>query len=329
MVVVGGIAVGLAVYHAVRTFQAVRRERQISQEFPLPNLPENVSAEYRSALLSVAGTVQKVVLRYSDHPQAIAALALLHYLSHDSDGEIRCWQRCLIIDPKHPLACSRLVALFQQKGDFGEVATLMERAIAHDPKNPNYRGIRASALRHLDRPDEAKRLVEEQLRLTPGNAELFVVLGLVCQRLNEFQTALQALEAAYVLAPGRVDVLYSLANLCSRLGDSNRADFFRREFHRIKSQQLESESRMGMRHIIQDELFLPERLSEILRYAGEACLAHGDLELAEECFAKALERNSADQEALASLLLIQQAQGRWAEAEKLLRQFKEAAENRR
>ncbi len=288
----------------------------------LPDIPAHVSADYRALLEETGEAVSDVMEAHPDSPSAVAALALLHYLAHDRLGEMDCWQRCLELDPTEWLAYSRLVDLMQQGGDYERIVKLMREALAVDPANATYCGILGSALMHLNRYGEAREILESHHRVAAGNAETYLVLGKVYSQMDRLEEAKQSLLRATALAPRRVDVLYSLAAVCAKLGEAEQAAEFRRQFERLKTQQLQSESRMGVREEMRDDLYVPARVAEILTYAARAYLRHGDAERAETCLRKAADVSPADVECRRVLSELCGREGQLEEALRWVRELR-------
>lgn len=280
----------------------------------VPDVPGDLSAEYRRVCEAVRPEVLRAVNRYPASVNAIAAAALFHYLLHDPEGEIRLWQRCLEIEPGFELAYSRLVSLWQQNAQFQKIADLMEKSLQRDPYNASHRGLLGSALFHLNRFEEARQVLEELLRRTEGTADTYLVLGKVYEQLKQLGEACRCLETAVALDPQRPDALYSLATVCAKRGEKERAAYFRRRFEEVKRTNLQSESKMGARHEMQDDRFAPLRAAEILCYTARAALESHDTVEGERLLLKAAELSPAHTESRRMLSTFYETQGRLAEA---------------
>lgn len=281
---------------------------------PVPEVPGEFSAEYRRVCEVVRGEVIRAVHRYPTSVNALAAAALFHYLLHDPAGEIRVWQRCLEIEPAFELPYSRLVSLWQQNAEFQKIADLMRGSLQRDPQNAKHRALLGSALFHLNRFEEARQVLEDLLRRTEGTADVYLVLGKVYEQLKQFAEACRCLETAVALDPQRPDALYSLATVCAKRGEKERAAYFRQRFEEVKKTNLQSESKMGARHEMQDERFAPLRAAEILCYAARAALESEEPAEGERLLLKAAEMSPAHTECRRMLSTFYETQGRPAEA---------------
>ncbi len=280
----------------------------------VPEVPGDLSDEYRRVCEAVREEVVHTVARYRASVNATAALALFHYLLHDPEGEIRLWQRCLEIEPGFELAYSRLVSLWQQNAQFQKIADLMAQSLQRDPYNARHRSLLGSALFHLNRFKEARQVLEELLRRTSGTADTYLVLGKVYEQLKQLDEACRCLEAAVALDPQRPDALYSLAAVCAKRGEKERAAYFRERFEEVKKANLQTESKMGARHEMQDDRFAPLRAAEILCYAARAALEADDTAEGERLLLKAAELSPAHTECRRMLSTFYETQGRLAEA---------------
>lgn len=280
----------------------------------IPEVPADLSAEYRRVCEAVREELVRTVARHPQSVNATAALALFHYLLHDPEGEIRLWQRCLEIEPGFELAYSRLVSLWQQNAEFQKIADLMGHSLQRDPLNAKHRGLLGSALFHLNRFEEARQVLEELLRRTAGTADTYLVLGKVYEQLKQLDAACRCLETAVALDPQRPDALYSLATVCAKRGEKERAAYFRQRFEEVKKTNLQSESKMGARHEMQDDRFAPLRGAEILCYAARAALESEDPAEGERLLLKAAELSPAHVECRRMLSTFYETQGRPADA---------------
>jgi len=254
----------------------------------LPEMPPEFTAEYRQLIEGVSADVRQVMQVYPNDPDAISALGLLHYLVHDREAEVACWNHCLTVDPRHELAYSRLVASAQQDADYERIVSLMHRALASDPDNPSYGGILGSALMYLNRYQEARDVLEGQLHAGHATADAYHVLGEVCNQMDQLQQARRYFQAAVVLGPRRPDSLFGLMKVYAKLGQADLAADCRKRFQEIKASQLQSEmGRDNTREGLRDAIYAPTQAGEILTYVGKAYRAHGDLTAATRCLEKA------------------------------------------
>ncbi|MHB8897522.1 MAG: tetratricopeptide repeat protein [Thermoguttaceae bacterium] len=257
-------------------------------DYPLPDIPPNTTAQYRSLMEQTRAMVVAVLDAHPDQADSIAALALLHYLCHNRLGEVACWQRCLELVPAHEMAYARLVACYEEKVEYQRIVDMMRLAVAADPDNVSFNGYLGSALMYLNRQDEARLVLEGLHKKVAGNAETHLVLGKVYEQLGMFEDAQRSLEISFALDSARIDVWYSLATACGRVGEKERAARFLERFQELKKDQLRQEATTG-RTDNNDARFLPPRVAEILCYAGKACWYGGNVGRAEAYFLKAAE----------------------------------------
>ena len=280
-------------------------------EYPAAEIPPEATPEHRLQLQQVREVVHGVLDAYPSSANAVAALAVLHYLCYDSVAEAACWERCLELDPTFGQAYSRLVALAEQGGDHEQVIDLMQRAQDYpsaldDQQRQQHLG---SALVQLRRFEEARAVLERLVARQRRAPAAFLLLGDIYSRQEGREDLLKArdsLEIALAQDPGLIDAMYRLSMVCSKLGERERAARYRARFDAIKSAGLQAESARGARHQMQDDTFVPIRLGEALRYASAACMAHDDPEGAEVCLLQAVvldARNAEARRLLAELYL--------------------------
>jgi tetratricopeptide (TPR) repeat protein len=170
---------------------------------------------------------------------------------------------------------------------------------------------------HLNRYEEARDVLEAHLLTAPGTADTYLVLGKVYEQLKDLAKAQRCLETAVALAPQRPDALYSLGTVSAKLGEHDKAAKYREWFDRVKRRQLQAEAKMGTRAEIQDHLFIPLRVAEILRLAVRACLDRDDAPRAEKWLLRATEASPDDAESRRALLAVYEKQGRLEDAIRL------------
>jgi tetratricopeptide (TPR) repeat protein len=204
-------------------------------EYRLPELSAEISPSYRATIYDTGASVGAAMQAYPQSPSAVSALALLHYLAHDRLGEERCWERCLVLDPKNALAHSRLVALAQQNANYARIVDLMHQALTLEPENGTYRGMLGSALMYLNRPEEARVELEKALAAGKSDAEAFLLLGEVYNQLDRPERAKRYSVLAADLAPHRPDTLYAAARMCKKTGDTEAASAYLSQFEQLKA----------------------------------------------------------------------------------------------
>jgi tetratricopeptide (TPR) repeat protein len=309
LLVVGVVALGVAVLDSDRSDD----NSPSAWGYPIPKIPANASAEYRALMEHARDEVTAALDAYPDSPDAIAALAVLNYLSQSRAGEIECWHRCLEVAPDYELAYARLVARFEERAEFDRVVNLMEPAVEADPTNISHNAYLGSALLSLNRMDEARDILERLHRRVAGNAESHFILGKAYDQLEEWERAASELETSLALEPARVDVLYSLGSVYAKLGDKEKAAEYRESSDRSTRDNLERES-ASRRGPYDDSILLPQFLAEILTFSGKAYWSAEDAQQAEDCFLKALAVWPEDRRSRVFLSEICASQGRLDEA---------------
>jgi tetratricopeptide (TPR) repeat protein len=313
LVVIVGLGLGLG--GAIGYLSAAREvpsETTVSEwQFEVPQISAQYAAGYRQFLAEARAAVEAAMRDQPTSPAAVSALAIFHYLSHDSEGERRCWQRCLELDPRNTLAYSRLVALSQQKANYEDIVQLMEGALRVDPDNATYRGLLGSALMYLNRPAQARQQLELILVSGRGDVETYLLLGEACNQLDRPALAKRYLSVAVDLAPARPDVLYALIKAHNKLGERQQADELVARLEELKSMQLAGEA---TRETLRDEKFMPPRIAEILTFVGKSYLERGSLDAAQRHFEQATTVAPADVESRKQLVQLATQRNDWQAA---------------
>jgi tetratricopeptide (TPR) repeat protein len=280
-------------------------------EYKLPKLTSSFADAYRAEIVRTGQTVADVMQAHPHSPTSVASLALLHYLSHDGEGEERCWRRCLELDPTYSLAYTRLVALAQQKGHYDRIVELMQQAMRDNPDERTYRALLGSALMYQNRPAEARRELERVLSEGHATADIYLLLGEVNYQLGKHSKAKRCFSLAVDLDPERADALHGLVKACTKLGQQSEANEHALRLEGLKTSRLTSEA---TRDVLQDETFVPPRIAEIVTLAGKSYLQAGDLTTAEQLFRQAAATSERDVESRQLLIQLDTAASRWNSA---------------
>ena len=278
---------------------------QESWSWSLPDLSAEIEPAYRALFEEAHASVAQVLAAHPDSPRAISALGVLCYLAHDREREEATWLHCLERDPDNALAYSRLFSLAEEGANYQRIVELATEAAGQDPGNVTYPGRLGSALLYLKRNEEARAVLERLVQSGKGDADAYFVLGEVCNQLDELRKAERYFAAAVALAPYNASMVFSLAKVCTRLGETELAAQYQRQFQELKATEAAAEKEStGVRQQFRDELHIPSRVSEILRYVGEAYLDAGERPLAEQSWLRAAElsaNDSASRQLLANL----------------------------
>jgi tetratricopeptide (TPR) repeat protein len=289
----------------------------------LPELSAEISPTYRELFETAQAAVTEVMNAYPGDPHAISALGVLCYLGHDRELEAETWEHCLELDPDNDLAFQRLCTLAQEEANHERIVELAETALKQAPDNANYASQLGAALLYLNRDEEAKSVLERLVRRGQADADSYFVLAEACYKLNDLQKAERYYSAASALLPFSSSMMFGLVKVCRKLGKKEKAAEYQQRFQELKdaekaaAEQQDASSRQRFR----DELHIPTRVSEILRYVGQAYLDAGELDLAEENWLQAAELSPQDSETRQLLANLYDGKGQLEEALRWVREL--------
>jgi tetratricopeptide (TPR) repeat protein len=307
----GGVLAGALVRGGWLPGPVSAQVRALVALLPAPGAKSS-SLVYESLFAEAREAVEPLVQRHPDRAPAVAALALLNFLAHDAEAERTCWKKCLELDPAFAAAYSRLGKVAMDRGEYAEAVRLMREALAVYPRHVEFPNLMASALLSSNQPQEAVRVLEAHARAVPNSPPTFFLLGQAYSQLNQFDRAQSCYETAIKLHPEYTNAYHGLATACTRLGRQDEAKRCREVFQRLKAKDQEQDVRS--RDDAVDELVVPRLVADILTFAGQACLADGDVDDAAEHWRRAAAlapKGAACRSALVSLCL---ARGQLAES---------------
>jgi tetratricopeptide (TPR) repeat protein len=208
-------------------------------------------------------TVERALLRFSDHPALHAAAGALqeaqgeieraawHYeraLKHDPQNATYCWQlgrvqlelgnpnaarelleRALALDPGSADAHAAIARLFASENDSRAALIHSQRAAELRPDDPALQIQLAEALAHMRRFEEARQALERAVQRAPSDPELLARYGEMALTVGLHLEALNAFERAIAQRPDEPRYHFFAGRAHRRLKQYSRAiERFRR-----------------------------------------------------------------------------------------------------
>ncbi len=199
-----------------------------------------------------------------DFPDSVGVLhvqgRLLERWGNRADA-IRCWERCIALDPGFgpPYESRGLDAA--QRGDFALAEPMLRKAMELNPELVRA-GLRlAELLESQGRTDESIAVLEQYLVNHPDSADAHVRLGRAQFSREAYDRAAECYQNAIRLDPVHVEAHQALATLYRRLGDREKA-------------RQSSEKLKGLRDAIQDakKRAILDARTETGRYSDEPAM---------------------------------------------------------
>lgn len=168
-------------------------------------------------------------------PDPMGLMGELYVALGNTAEAIKCWEKCIELDPGSTEAYRRMAEIALRKGRFEEAAALSRKVLQIDPTKRGVHNQLAQALIGLSRPEEAIAELEKDIKISPRASLSYFLLGHAHQQLKEYQKAKEDYSKALEVAPTYTEASYGLSIVCERLGQKEEAAKYREMFKRLKA----------------------------------------------------------------------------------------------
>ncbi len=275
---IGGFAAGWSVGPLTSTDQRASDDELLG--LAEPRIDSALAPQYRSMLQEARVVVRNLLKVAPESAEVMSAAARLHDLAHDTEGERRCWERCLQLDPGNVEAFLRLGNLAMGAGQYEKAVSLMQEALGAATDTAEFHTILADALMNLGRLEQAKKVLDDFLRKEPQSVAGRFLLGHVYLRLKKNEEAKQQFEQVVKIQPTHTNAYHGLATVCARLGQQTEAESYRQRFEALK--EAENQAQRQKLGTFVDRVIVPQGVSRIFTTAGQIYMALENDELAEQ-----------------------------------------------
>jgi tetratricopeptide (TPR) repeat protein len=264
-----------------------------------------------------------VVRRYPRDPQALDAMARLHYRFGATEDAYYWWQRCLEADPDFAPAYHSLGKLAYDAGQAVEAEQLYRQAMRCDAVSSVFPVQLAESLMHQGKNPEAIAVLADNVKRHPSSMPSHVLLGQLYVQEGEYAPAREHLERAVTMAPDFTNAYYTLATACARLGDMEKSREYIERFKQLKA--LDEQAHRDMLKTDDDLAEVHQSAASLYSAAAQVHIAHGDVRTGEQYLLRALELAPASPQANEVLAWLYQRQGRMEAAVLLLATLEDIA----
>ena len=249
---------------------------------PIPRLPKSAKALIEDAI----HFTDVLVEAFPINPDCQEVKARLMDWLGKSEEAVKCWEKCLELDPDYGYAYLGCGTAAAAKGDNAKAADLFRKALELDPASFAAGSGLAEALRSSGREEEAVAILEEWMRKDPRSYGFFI-LGQAYSQMGQFEKARDNFEAAVRKYPKYDDAHYRLSTLYQRLGQPEKAKEHLAKSRELKAQAREETKQKARRY---DDLgIVSTRVAETYAAGAGLYLTAGKRREAEELWRRAAE----------------------------------------
>lgn len=221
-----------AVYFYARDPEASRLARAIAQ------FADGASTEARPLFLEAGQAARELLRDCRDDAEALDAVARLYQRLGNSKEAVRCWQRCIELDPAlSATAHAEIASLAFDTGDLAVAVEHYRAALQHDPASTAYPVHLGEALINQGQPEEAVRVLEEDLKSHPRSMPTAALLGQAYLQLRQYAKARQHLESSVQMSPDYPAAYHGLITACAQLGDNENSRQYRQKFEELQARK--------------------------------------------------------------------------------------------
>ena len=178
---------------------------------------------------------RSLVEAFPDSPDSISLLGLVLSRQGDSTEAVKCWSKCLALNPQHALSYLNMGTIAQRQGEYEKAVELFHKALELSPKMSEAYHRLALVLLSQGKPQEAITALERQLELSPGPSEPWFHLGKAYLLLKDYAKAKERFERAIAIRRDHAGAYYGLVTACSRLHQAETSRQYLKEFKRLKA----------------------------------------------------------------------------------------------
>lgn len=279
----------------------------------MTQLASEGSAEARPLFLEASEVACGLLRDFPDDAEALDAVARLYGRFNNGKDAVRCWKRCIELDPELSASAHAAIAsVAYDAGDFATAAEHYRSAMQRDPASSTYAVSLGEALTSQGKPEEAVRVLEDDLKSHPDSMPTESLLGQAYLQLQQYDKARQHLEKSVRTHPDYPPAYYSLATVYARLGQAKKAQEYQKKFQELRS---EGDRRRRKELKTTDDMArLRWTAASTCADAGRVYIVRGDLEAGERLLLRARELTPDGSPWLLMLARLYEQQGRRDEA---------------
>jgi tetratricopeptide (TPR) repeat protein len=270
---------------------------------------EPTAEDYLKEEMEVA---QQLVKDFPSEASALASLGNAYMGRGNSAEAVKCWQRCLELNPKYAPAYDRLGMNALKKAEYEEAIRLWHKAVEIDPAMGGAHNGLGRALLYLGKPQEAAVELEQAVRLSPPASLQYFLLGQAYLQLEDYAKAKTNYEKAAKLQPDDSRAYYGLFAACDKLGENDKAKEYQEKFRKLKAGESVAFYRELNRY--DDLVSLRQRVVLAHLGAGQMYRQSGGLAKAEEHWRRAAALSPKDTVVLGELAKLYESTNREQDA---------------
>lgn len=177
---------------------------------------------------------------FPNSADAVFQLGNVYRNQGNSTMAVKCWERCLKLNPDHTEAYDGMGRIAFQKAEYQKAVELWQRVLDINPKLPGIYNSLACALMCLGKAEEAVTTFQKDIEISELSVHSHFMLGEQYLLLKEYEKAKKSYEMVIKLQPDYTYAYYGLATACERLGQKGKFKDYIEKFKELKAEEMQA-----------------------------------------------------------------------------------------
>ena len=195
-------------------------------------VPSGQPATVEALKQEAADVAERTVKEFPRDPDSHALKGNACLFNGKAAQAVRCWRKCLELDPTRAGAYDGISLVAWEAGRFEQVVAACRQALKYKTNMPDVHFRLARALIELGRAEESIAVAQRAVRLWPRAVDAHLVLGQAYMQSKEYAEARKCFLRVVELWPDHVQAYYGLATASAKLGQRDKAGQYQERFRK-------------------------------------------------------------------------------------------------
>ena len=254
--------------------------------------------------------------------EAWCSAGRIYYTFNEASKAHKCWETALRLNPDSGDTLFALGQAAQEQGDYENTEKYLRKSMEKNRATGRRTIVLADALMNLDRAPEAAAVLEEFASRSPLPSQGLLLLGKARMECGKVREAAECYAKVLAAEPGSTRAHFGLSRCYEKLGETDKAQDHREQIRRLRERENAQHWEKRPEEIKKDysSIFHIRELVEFHTIAGTIFAKHGQIDVAERQWLRAVALDPPNPEPRAWLAELYRRQGRPIDAARVLGQ---------